>query len=550
MGILDWLVLSLTLSLIAIYGWWKTRRQNGIKDYILGQQDQRWWQVGLAVMATQASAITFISTTGQGYSDGLRFIQFYFGLPLAMIIICVWFIPAFYKVNVYTAYEFLEKRFDLRTRLFAATVFLLQRGLAAGITLYAPSIILSSVLGWDLRLTHVSCGILVVIYTVSGGSRAVSVTQIQQMAVIFVGMVIALGIMIMHLPVGWDLNKSLHLAGAMGKVNPLDFSFNLKERYNLWSGITGGLFVALAYFGTDQSQVQRYLTGKDIAQSRMGLVFNGLLKIPMQFFILITGVLLFVFMQFQGVPLSYNKNVETQLRQKSPDDFARLNEQNLEINKAKLELLNQFTPEKIIQLSELNNRQQKTRIEAAHVVQEKFPDFETNDKDYIFLHYIMNYLPEGIIGLLIAVIFCAAMSSIAAELNALAGTTYVDFYKRLSGRSVKINHELLLMRSITVFWGVVALSFAFYANLFDNLIQMINILGSVFYGSVLGIFLVAFLFKKIKGGSVFPAACLAQMIVFALYLYSDIGFLWYNVAGVCAVLIFSIVFHNLRKLAV
>ncbi|HMW38953.1 MAG: sodium:solute symporter [Saprospiraceae bacterium] len=549
MGILDWLVLSLTLSLIAIYGWWKTRAQDGIRDYLLGQQDQRWWQVGLAVMATQASAITFISTTGQGYSDGLRFIQFYFGLPLAMIIICVWFIPAFYKVNVYTAYEYLEKRFDLRTRIFAASVFLLQRGLAAGITLYAPSIILSSVMGWDLRLTHVSCGILVVMYTVSGGSRAVSVTQIQQMAVIFIGMVIALGVMIVHMPVGWDLNKSLHLAGAMGKVNPLDFSFNLKERYNLWSGLTGGLFVALAYFGTDQSQVQRYLTGKNIAQSRMGLVYNGLLKIPMQFFILITGVLLFVFMQFQGVPLSYNKNVEKELRQRAPDDFKRLSEQNLEINRVKSELLNQFTPEKLTQLSELNSRQQTTRIEAAQIVKKNSPDFETNDKDYIFLHYIINFLPEGLVGLLIAVIFCAAMSSIAAELNALAGTTYVDFYKRLSGRSVKIQHELLLMRSITVFWGIVALSFAFYASLFDNLIQMINILGSVFYGSVLGIFLVAFLLKKIKGVSVFPAACLAQILVFVLYFYTDIGFLWYNVAGVCAVIFFSIVIHFLRRSA-
>ncbi|MEP7198070.1 MAG: sodium:solute symporter [Saprospiraceae bacterium] len=541
MSLLDWIVLSSTLLFIAIYGWWHTRSQEGIKDYLLGDQSQKWWQVGLAVMATQASAITFISTTGQGYSDGLRFVQFYFGLPLAMIVICVVFIPTFYKLKVFTAYEYLEQRFDLKTRLFASIIFLIQRGLAAGITLYAPSIILSAVFGWNLQWTHVISGIVVILYTVSGGSRAVSVTQMHQVAVIFIGMVFAFGYMIWNLPAEISLNKGLQLAGWMNKMNAVDFSLDFKDRYNFWSGITGGFFLALAYFGTDQSQVQRYLTGKNIQQSRMGLIFNGILKIPMQVFILMCGVMLYVFLMFQNIPLSFNEKVNQAFKNSKPELYQQFATRNDSLNAARRSLLSVQNESIKSDLIQVQNEQIKLRKKATEIVIEANPTIEANDRDYIFLHYILNYLPKGLIGLLIAVILCAAMSSISAELNALSGVSYIDIYKRLLPGKIQGLSEVAISKGFAIFWGIVALSFAFFARLFENLIQFINIIGSLFYGSVLGIFLVAFLFKWIKSSAVFYAACVAQITVIGFFMYSDLGFLWYNVISVCIVIILSFI---------
>ena len=396
MSNIDWFVLLSTLMFIAIYGWWKTRKQSGIKDYLLGNQDQKWWQVGLAVMATQASAITFISTTGQGYSDGLKFVQFYFGLPFAMIVICIFFIPAFYKAKVFTAYEFLEQRFDLKTRLFAAIIFLIQRGLAAGITLYAPSIILSAVFGWNLQWTHLVSGLLVIIYTVSGGSKAVSVTQIHQVAVIFIGMLFALFYMLWNLPDEVSLHQSLQIAGWMNKINPLDFSLNWNDRYNFWAGITGGFFLSLAYFGTDQSQVQRYLTGKDINQSRLGLVFNGLLKIPMQIFILMCGVMLYVFLLFQDIPLSFNGKVLSTFKESNPSLFQEYSTRNDSINSNRKNLLSLNGEINKEELLKLRNQQTELQQLTAVSIKSSNAKIEANDKDYIFLHYILNYLPNKV----------------------------------------------------------------------------------------------------------------------------------------------------------
>ncbi len=544
MPIIDWIVLSATLLLISIYGWWKTRIQSDARTYLLGNQNQKGWQVGLAVMATQASAITFISTTGQGYSDGLRFVQFYFGLPLAMILICIFFIPRFYNAGVLTAYEYLEKKFDLKTRIFAAVIFLIQRGLAAGITLYAPSIILSTVFGWNLQLTHVISGILVIWYTVGGGSQAVSITQMHQMMVIIVGMAFAFGYMLYQLPDGVGLYHSLQIAGHFDKVNPVDFNLNFADRYNFWSGILGGMFVALAYFGTDQSQVQRYLTGKDIRQSRLGLIFNGLLKVPMQIFILLCGVVLFVFMMYQEVPLSFNSKVIQSMSNEAGSTYRNYDLRNKEINANRKSILS--TEEKDYnKLNELNQQQNELRSEFAKEAKQLNSNLEVNDRDYIFLHYILNYLPRGLLGLLIAVILCAAMSSISAELNALAGTSYVDIIKRLFP-DINIGwSDVQWTKYLTVFWGTVALGFAFYANLFENLIQFINIIGSLFYGSVLGIFLSAFLFNNVKGTAIFYSAVCSQLLVLMLYFLTNIGFLWFNVIGAVSVIISSTIIQFL-----
>ncbi len=542
----DYAVLLGTLIFIALYGWWKSRHQRDIKEYLLGDQSQKWWQVGFAVMATQASAITFISTTGQGFTDGLKFVQFYFGLPFAMIIISVWFIPAFYKLKVFTAYEFLEKRFDLKTRLFASIIFLIQRGLAAGITLYAPSIILSSLLDWNLQWTHVLSGILVIIYTVSGGSKAVSVTQIQQAAVIFIGMAFAMYYMISQMPEHYSIHQTLKIAGIQGKINPLDFSLKFGDRYNFWSGITGGLFVALAYFGTDQSQVQRYLTAKNPEQSKLGLLMNGLLKIPMQIFILMCGVFLFVFIQFQNIPLSYNQKVTNALQTNNIQLYEKIKAESDSLNNLRKNYLRSSSiPTKEL-LFQFQTLQDSIHQRVVNAVKDSHPEMETNDKDYIFLHFIVNYLPHGLIGLLIAVILCAAMSSISAELNALSGTSYVDIHHRLKPNFVLGISEVNWTKIYTILWGTIALGFAFYASLFDNLIQMINIIGSIFYGSVLGIFIVAFAFKNIKGNAVFYAALGAQIVVVICYLLTDIGFLWYNVIGVSMVIALSLILQKIK----
>ncbi|MBK9270061.1 MAG: sodium:solute symporter [Saprospiraceae bacterium] len=536
MSVFDWIVLLAVLGFIAIYGWYRTRKQSDLRDFVVGDNSSVWWKVGLTVMATQASAITFISTTGQGFSDGLRFVQFYFGLPLAMWVIMFYFIPAFYKLKVLTAYEYLEQRFDLKTRLFAAFIFLIQRGLAAGITLYAPAIILSSVLGWNLQLTQVLVGILVIFYTVGGGAKAVTVTQIQQMAIILIGMVFVFVFLLYSFPESFDFWDALSLAGNAGRMEAIDFNLDFNNRYNVWAGITGGFFLALAYFGTDQSQVQRYLSGKNIRESQMGLFFNGLVKIPMQIFILLCGVLLFSYFQFEKTPLTYNQKLNETLAIQHNLFYQSKSSELEKVHNQRISLLqnSSYDSKEFHQLDQAQNR---IREEVKNYVQTNRVAEEANDRDYIFLYFILNYLPKGLIGLLLAVILCAAMSSISAELNSLAGTSSVDLKKRLFPDTGKRFSELQWSKIFTVFWGCVAIGFAFYASLFENLIQFINIIGSLFYGSVLGIFLVAFFVKWIKGTAVFTAACVAQLTVLLLYNFSDIGFLWYNVVGALLVII-------------
>lgn len=534
MSLLDWIVLLSTLSFIAIFGIYKTQKQKSLDDYILGDQNLSWWKVGLGVMATQASAVTFISTTGQGYFDGMQFVQFYLGLPIAMIVICMTFIPAFYRAKVYTAYEFLEQRFDLKTRTLAAIIFLVQRGLAAGITLYAPSIILSTMFGWDLQITLISSGIIVILYTVTGGSAAVTVTQLQQMLVIFVGMVFIFCFMIYNLPPNLNLLKAFDMAGCSQRMQVINLNLNFNDRYNLWAGLTGGFFLALAYFGTDQSQVQRYLSGRDPDQAKKGLIMNGILKIPMQFFILLCGVLLYVFLSFQKTPVHFNSSVDKQFQSKYPKEYTQFDEKiNAIANEKKTWLQN---PDKDPSTySNINDTEKKLRKDIQAFVKTNLPKEESNDKDYVFLHFITHYLPRGFVGLLIAVILCAAMSSISAELNALAGTTTIDIYKRFIRRDTHLA-DVYWSKAFTIGWGIIAICFAMSAHLFENLIQFINIIGSLFYGTVLGIFIVAFYFRNVTSNPVFIAAVVSQIVIFALFIYSDIGFLWYNVIA-CVIVV-------------
>lgn len=550
MAILDWIVLSSSLLLIVIYGVWKSRGQQNIGAYLLGDQQSKWWMVGLSVMATQASAITFLSTPGQGYADGMRFVQFYFGLPLAMIILCVTFIPLYYKMKVYTAYEFLEGRFDLKTRSLAALLFLIQRGMGAGLTIFAPSIILSAVLGWNLKITNLIIGGLVIIYTVSGGSKAVNQTQKLQMFIIFTGMFAAYFFLLHKLPEDWSIHESLSLAGIHGRMQVMDFSLDLNSRYTIWSGITGGLFLQLAYFGTDQSQVARYLSGKSIRESRLGLIFNGLLKIPMQFFILWIGVFVFIFYQFHPAPVFFNQKILEKVEQSTyAPELTRLNAEYEANFQHKQLLLSEFKtqlpqdPAALAatksQLQALLATENNIRDSVKAVITKVDGLAETNDRDYVFLNFILTQLPKGLIGLLLAVIFAAAMSSTSAELNALSSTTTVDIYKRWIKPDMSDYHYLVYSRLFTLGWGLIAIGFALLGNLAENLIQFVNIVGSLFYGTILGIFLVGFYFKRIGGHAVFWAALVAESIVLALFFTQDIGYLWFNLIGCVTVIVIS-----------
>lgn len=566
MSVLDWIVLSGTLLFIVVYGMWKTRGSRDMESYLRGDNSMSWWTICLSIMATQASAITFLSTPGQAFEDGMRFVQFYFGLPIAMVIISITAVPIFYRLKVYTAYEFLENRFDLKTRSLAAFLFLVQRGLAAGITIYAPAIILSSILGWSLNYTIIVIGAIVTLYTFAGGTKAVSVTQKAQMAVMMGGMLIA-GIIVWRLlPQDVSFGEAVQVAGKMGRMNVVDFSFKLNDRYNFWSGITGGLFLALSYFGTDQSQVARYLTGRSIAESRTGLLFNGLLKIPMQFFILFIGVLVFVFYQFNKPPVFFNQ-VETnklhnsqyapQMQALEEEHAKMFYEKQLEVknllqamradNEPAMESSRQVLKQKEAQIKEIRNK-------VKDLIKTNNPDAEVKDTDYVFLTFVMKYLPQGIVGLLIAVILCAAMSSTSSELNALASTTVIDIYKRSVYTSGTDSHYVAASRWLTIAWGAIAITFATLASLLENLIQAVNILGSLFYGTILGIFLVAFYIKYIKGHAVFIGALLAESVVLFLFFTTDIGFLWYNVIGCALVVVFGYIlqplFRNSNKIQV
>ncbi len=536
---IDWIVLGGTLLFIVLYGTYKTRGSKNVVDYLKGGNDAKWWTIGLSVMATQASAITFLSTPGQAFHDGMGFVQFYFGLPIAMVVICMVFIPIYHKLNVFTAYEYLETRFDLKTRTLTAVLFLIQRGLAAGITIFAPAIILSAVLGWNLIYLNIIIGVLVIIYTVSGGTRAVSVTQKQQMGVIFAGMLIAFLLILNYLPLDITFSKALDIAGASGKMEILDFSFDLDNRYTFWSGIIGGSFLALSYFGTDQSQVQRYLSGKTVKQSQMGLIFNGLLKVPMQFFILLVGIMVFVFYQFNASPLHFNPAAEADVLQSeyaAEYQVLQAEKQELDdqlITKQLAYSRSESTSEKEVLAAEiktLNTSEDNLREQSRELIKKANPAAETNDKDYVFVHFILNNLPRGLIGLLLAVILSAAMSSTASELNALGSTTTMDLY----ARNVTIKNDRHYVRAskwFTLLWGVLAILVACVANLFDNLIQLVNIIGSIFYGNVLGIFLLAFFIKYVKSKAVFIAAIITQVIIIYVWWIDLMPYLWLNLAG-------------------
>lgn len=537
---IDWIVLAATLVFIVSYGTYRTRGRKNVQDYIKGGNDTKWWTIGLSVMATQASAITFLSTPGQAFHSGMGFVQFYFGLPIAMIIICMVFIPIYHRLKVYTAYEYLESRFDQKTRTLTAILFLIQRGLAAGITIFAPAIILSAVLGWELTTLTIVIGALVIIYTVSGGTKAVNVTQKQQMAVIFIGMFTAFFLIIGYLPKEITFTKALEIAGANGKMDILDFSFDFDNRYTFWSGLIGGSFLALSYFGTDQSQVQRYLSGKDIRASQMGLIFNGLLKVPMQFFILLVGVMVFVFYQFNYSPLNFNPAAtDAVLGSEYSKQYQNLEQEHREIQLKKHESALQYAgnvekPNSVTDFkSEMlayNTAEMAKREEARALIKATNKDVESNDKDYVFVHFILNNLPRGLVGLLLAVILSAAMSSTASELNALSTTTVIDLYKRnIPPKSEE--HYVKISRWFTLGWGLVAIGFASIADLYDNLIQLVNIIGSIFYGNVLGIFLLAFFIKYVKSTAVFISAIITQVVIILIFLLDTIPYLWLNLFG-------------------
>jgi solute:Na+ symporter, SSS family len=550
MQLFDWIVLIATLLFIVIYGSWKTKGSKNVEDFILGNNETNWYTVGLSVMATQASAITFLSTPGQAYHDGMGFVQFYFGLPLAMVIICTTFIPIYHRYRVFTAYEYLEKRFDLKTRSLAAILFLIQRGLGTGLTIYAPAIILSALLGWNLTYMNIIIGLLVIIYTFSGGTKAVNVTQKQQMFVIMLGMIITFFLILHYLPNDMTFSNALHIAGANDKMKILNFSMDPEDKYTFWSGITGGFFLALAYFGTDQSQVGRYLSGKSVKESRMGLIMNGLLKVPMQFFILIIGIMVFVFFQFNPVPLNFNPNNKTiveksiyrseyQALQKKLD---ALSDDKKVINLLYMDQLNQDYDNPILrkELVGLSNKEKDLRDRAKEIIKKADPRSETNDKDYVFFHFILHYLPRGLVGLLLAVIISAAMSSTASGLNALASTTAIDIYKRNLKGEKSEKHYLNATKFFTLLWGIISILFACVGTLFENLIQLVNIVGSIFYGTVLGIFLVGFYLKNIKSNAIFISAVISQLTIFAIYYYTNaiqpkgeekLGYLWLNFIG-------------------
>lgn len=547
---IDWIILCVTLSFIVIYGVYKTKGSKNVEDYILGNKQTNWWTVGISVMATQASAITFLSTPGQAYHDGMGFVQFYFGLPLAMVVICVTFIPIYNRLKVFTAYEYLEQRFDLKTRSLASLLFMVQRGLGTGLTIYAPSIILSTLLGWNLTMLNIIIGILVIIYTFSGGTKAVNVTQKHQMFIIMSGMMITFFLILYLLPNEMTFSNALHIAGANEKMNIVDFSFDPEMRYTIWSGIAGGFFLSLAYFGTDQSQVGRYLSGKSDKESQMGLIMNGFLKVPMQFFILLIGVMVFVFFQFNDVPLNFNP-VNKQIIEKSKfagqyneleKQLNDLTEEKKEYNLLYMDHLNQNYDNPILRskLVSISGKEKDLRDQAKELITKADPKAETNDKDYVFLYFILNYLPKGLIGLLLAVILSAAMSSTASGLTALASTTAIDIYKRNLKKPKSDKHFVNATKYFTLIWGVIAILFACVGTLFENLIQLVNIIGSIFYGTVLGIFLVGFYIKYIKANAIFMGAVISQFLIFYIYYLEIVSFLWLNFIGATLTVLISL----------
>lgn len=565
MSQLDWIILVLTLTGIITYGLYKSKTSRNLDGYFLSNRSMPWYLVLLSIMGTQASAITFLSAPGQAFTDGMRFVQYYFGLPIAMVVLCITFVPIFHRLKVYTAYEYLEQRFDIKTRTFTSLLFLVSRGLSTGISIYAPSIILSSLMGWDIFWTNIVMGGLLIIYTVSGGARAVAYTQQLQLIIIFVGMFLAGYMIVRLLPANMGFWDALQISGAAGKMNVIttgitDTGFDWKDRYNLISGTIGGFFLALSYFGTDQSQVGRYLTAKNLTESRMGLLMNGLVKVPMQFFILLLGVLLFTFYQFQQAPIFYNQSVETRaLQTPAKEQLMQLSAQY----EQKRQALASATLEKIHANEQVSSDLVKPYAEEMQTLQKKYkarikeavPDADTNDTNYIFLRFVIDHLPVGLVGLLIAIIFLAAWGSIAAALNSLASCTMVDFYlrfKKQTANPASDESQYRMSKWLTFFWGVFCVITAEFANGMGSLIEAVNILGSLFYGVILGIFLVAFYLKKVQGNAVFWAAVIGELLVIACFLMDryniiGLGFLWLNVVGAIAVVILALILQPLLR---
>lgn len=567
MSKLDWFVLIFTLVTIVVYGLYKSRTSKNLEGYFLSNRSMPWYLVLLSIMGTQASAITFLSAPGQAFTDGMRFVQYYFGLPIAMVILSITFVPLFSKLKVFTAYEFLEQRFDLKTRIFTSSLFLISRGLSTGISIYAPSIILSSLMGWDIFYTNIVMGGLLIVYTVSGGAKAVAYTQQLQLGIIFVGMFIAGYLIVTHLPANIGFSNALAISGASGKMNIITTGFNengfdWKDRYNLISGVIGGFFLALSYFGTDQSQVGRYLTAKDTTESRLGLLMNGLVKVPMQFFILLLGVLLFAFYQFNPAPIFFNKAVEQKAMQ-TPFKDSLMNIQEQFNSKQFAQQANSQLF--IIKQSEnykdslAKGAEELNRIKQSYkaVLKKAIPGADTNDTNYIFLRFVVDFLPRGLVGLLIAIIFLAAWGSIAAALNSLASCTMIDFHCRFSKESnlpaeIKEKQEYAFSKYYTFGWGIFCIITAEFATGMGSLIEAVNVLGSLFYGVILGIFLVAFYLKKIKSNAVFWAAVIGECMVILLFLLDKydiigLGFLWLNVAGALIVVLLSGCFSYFKR---
>ena len=550
---IDWIVLCATLAAIVIYGMWKGRRQDRLAQFLLADRQMQWYTVALSVMATQASAITFLSTPGQAFTDGMRFVQFYLGLPVAMVILSITAVPIYHRLKVFTAYEYLETRFDLRMRTVTAILFLIQRGLGTAMTLFAPALIVSLVLGWNIQLTTLVIGVLVILYTATGGTKAVSWTQTHQLLIALGGMAVAMIIAIQSLPEGVGFTEAVRVAGKMGRMNVIDFTFDVKTPYNFWSGLFGGLMVALAYFGTDQSQVQRYLTGETIRQSRLGLLFNGLVKVPMQFFILFVGAMVFVFYQFSASPLSFNPVQREKIRASAlGDEFRQLEAQHAQTFEAKraaaMRLLEDDSDANVAALQTLQKQNDATRKAASELIRKNDPLADKADTDYVFLTFIMQNLPPGLVGLLLAAIFCAAMSATASGLNSLASTSVVDVWKRLlmPGRA---DHEYVVVSKwMTVFWGVFCIGFGLFANQLGSLIEAVNRVGSFFYGTMLAIFLVAFYAKRVDGTAMLWGAIIAEIAVILCARYTNMAWLWWNVVGCVVGVVAAILVQMIRNI--
>lgn len=559
MSTIDWIVLFFTLLLIVIYGTYKSRGIKNIDGYIVGDRELPWYNVGLSVMATQASAITFLSAPGLAYSSGMSFVQFYFGLPLAMIVLCITFVPIFHRLRVYTAYEFLEKRFDVNTRMLTALLFLIQRGLSTGITIFAPSIILSSILHLDVTYTTLIIGTMVIFYTVWGGTKAVSYSQLLQMGIIFTAL-LAAGVMVVRfLPAEIGLTEALHIAGKSGKTNAIDWSFDLDNQYTVWTGLIGGFFLQLSYFGTDQSQVGRYLTGSSIRDSRLGLLMNGLLKVPMQFCILLIGILVFAYYQFHTPPLFFN-NVEVAKIENSiySQEYTAIMQRHEALSEEKTQWVEKLvgaikTEDKSVidasrqALQYTNQQDQALRKELESLLIKNDPTTELNDNNYIFLSFVTSTFPKGLIGLLIAIIFLASMGATASAINSLSSTTVVDIYKRFINKKGSDRGYLYASRLFTLLWGIITLIVALYASQLGNLLEAVNILGSLFYGTILGIFLVAFYVKRIGGKAVFWAALLSEVVVFSIWKADIMAYLWLNLVGCVCVIVFGLILQSLLK---